>query len=160
MAVDMFLKLSGIKGESKDHKHQDEIDIEFFCWGMSQKGAGHTGGGSGAGKVQVYDISVHKYLDRSSPALMLACADGKHIPEGLITVRKAGEKPLEYITIKLVDILISGVNQSGHGGRDRPKETITLNFARFHLCYQEQKDDGSGQPGGELGWDIKANAKC
>ena len=30
MAVDMFLKLDGIKGESKDHKHKDEIHIESF----------------------------------------------------------------------------------------------------------------------------------
>jgi type VI secretion system secreted protein Hcp len=56
MAVDMFLKLDGIKGEPRDHKHKDEIHIESFRWGMNQTGAHATGGGGGAGKVNVHDI--------------------------------------------------------------------------------------------------------
>ena len=115
-AVDMFLKLDGIKGESGDHKHKDEIHIESFSWGMNQSGAHGAGGGGGAGKVSVHDISITKHVDKSTPALMLACCNGKHIASGLITVRKAGEKPLEDMKIKLVDILVSGVQEAGHGG--------------------------------------------
>lgn len=158
MAIDMFLKLDGIKGESQDHKHKDEIHIESFSWGMNQTGAHGTGGGGGAGKVSVHDISITKFVDKSSAALMLACCNGKHIPNGLITVRKAGEKPLEYLKIKIRDILISGVQLAGHGG-DLLTENITLNFAKFQVEYQEQKPDGSGAPAGEMGWDIKANQK-
>jgi len=156
--VDMFLKLDGIKGESQDHKHKEEIHIESFSWGMSQTGTHGAGGGGGAGKVAVHDISITKLFDKSSPALMLACAGGKHIPGGLITVRKAGEKPLEYLKIKLTDILVSGVQEAGHGG-EHLSENVTLNFAKFHVEYQEQKPDGSGVPGGEMGWDVKANQK-
>jgi type VI secretion system secreted protein Hcp len=158
MAVDMFLKLDGIKGESKDHKHKDEIHIESFSWGMSQTGAHGTGGGGGAGKVAVHDISITKFLDKASPALMLHCCNGKHIKDGLITVRKAGEKPVEYLKIKLTDLLVSSVQEAGHGG-DLLSESLSLNFAKFHVEYQEQKPDGSGQPGGEMGWDVKANQK-
>jgi len=137
MAVDMFLKLDGIKGESKDHKHKDEIHIESFSWGMSQTGAHGAGGGGGAGKVAVHDISVTKYLDKSSPELMLHTCNGKHIASGLITVRKAGENPVEYLKIKLTDILISGVQHSSGGG-DLLTENVTLNFAKFQTEYQEQ----------------------
>ena len=158
MSVDMFLKLDGIKGESADHKHKDEIHIESFSWGMSQTGSGHAGGGHGAGKVAVHDISITKHLDKASAAMMLHCCSGKHIPNGLITVRKAGDKPLEYLKIKLVDILISGVQEAGHGS-ELLTENVTLNFAKFHVEYMEQKADGSGVPGGEMGWDVKANQK-
>lgn len=158
MAVDMFLKLDGIKGESKDSKHKDEIHIESFSWGLSQTGAHNVGGGGGAGKVSVHDISVTKFVDKSSPALMLNCCSGKHIPNGLITVRKAGDKPLEYLKIKLTDILVSGIQEAGHGS-DLLSENVTLNFAKFHVEYQEQKPDGSGSPAGEMGWDVKANQK-
>ena len=158
MAVDMFLKLDGIKGESQDHKHKDEIHIESFSWGMNQTGAHGVGGGGGAGKVSVHDISITKFVEKSSSALMLHCASGKHIPAGLITVRKAGDKPLEYLKIKLTDILVSGVQFAGHGG-DLLTENLTLNFAKFHVEYQEQKADGSGTPAGEMGWDVKANQK-
>jgi len=158
MAVDMFLKLDGIKGESKDHKHAGEIHIESFSWGLSQMGAHGVGGGGGAGKVNVHDLSCTKFVDKSSPALMLHCCNGKHIPSGLVTVRKAGDKPLEYMKIKLADILVSGVQHAGHGS-DLLTENLTLNFAKFWLEYQVQKADGSGEPGGEMGWDVKANQK-
>jgi type VI secretion system secreted protein Hcp len=158
MAVDMFLKLNGIKGESKDGKHKDEIHIESFSWGLSQTGSHGAGGGGGTGKVSVHDISLTKFVDKASPSLMLFCCNGKHIPDGLITVRKAGEKPLEYLKIKLTDILISGLQEAGHGS-EQLTENVTLNFAKFHVEYQEQKPDGSGTPAGEMGWDVKANAK-
>jgi type VI secretion system secreted protein Hcp len=158
MAVDMFLKLDGIKGESKDHKHKDEIHIESFSWGLSQTGAHGTGGGGGAGKVQVHDISVTKFVDKSSCSLMAHLCGGKHIKEGLITVRKAGDKPLEYLKIKLTDILVSGYQTAGHGS-DLLTENLSLNFAKFQVEYQEQKPDGSGQAGGEMGWDVKKNEK-
>ena len=160
MAVDMFLKLDGIKGESKDAKHKDEIHIESFSWGLSQTGAHGAGGGGGAGKVSVHDISVTKFLDKASPELMLACCNGKHIKEGLISVRKAGENPVEYLKIKLSDILISGVQDAGHGS-DLLTENVTLNFAKFHVDYQEQGKDGKAAGGPvSMGWDVKQNVKA
>jgi type VI secretion system secreted protein Hcp len=158
MAVDMFLKLDQVKGESGDGKHKGEIHIESFSWGLSQTGAHATGGGGGAGKVSVHDISITKFVDKSSPTLMLFCANGKHIKEGLITVRKAGEKPLEYLKIKLEDIIVSGVQFAGHGG-EQLTENLSLNFAKFKVEYQVQKPDGTGEPGGEMGWDTKKNEK-
>jgi type VI secretion system secreted protein Hcp len=154
----MFLKLDGIKGESQDHKHKDEIQIQSWSWGLSQTGGMATGGGGGAGKVHVHDISITKFVDKASPALMLHCCNGKHIANGLVTVRKAGDKPLEYLKMKLQDIIISGVQNAGHGS-EILTENVTLNFAKFHVEYQEQKADGSGSPGGEMGWDVKANQK-
>ena len=160
MAVDMFLKLDGIKGESADHKHKDEIHVESFSWGMNQTGTHGAGGGGGAGKVSVHDISITKYLDKSTTDLLLHCANGKHIKEGLITVRKAGENPVEYLKIKLADILISGVQHAGHGS-DQLTESLSLNFAKFHMEYQEQGADGKPKGGPQImGWDIKANVKA
>ena len=160
MAVDMFLKLDGIKGESKDKGHPDEIHIESFSWGLNQTGTGGSGGGGGAGKVSVHDISVTKFLDKASPELMLACCNGKHIKEGLITVRKAGENPVEYLKIKLTDILVSGVQNAGHGS-DLLTENVTLNFSKFHVDYQEQGKDGKAAGGPvKMGWDVKQNVKA
>ena len=41
MAVDIFLDIDGIKGESKDDKHPETIDVLSWSWGMSQAGK-HT----------------------------------------------------------------------------------------------------------------------
>ena len=67
MAVDMFIKIDGIKGESADDKHKEEIDVLSWSWGMSQSGSAHMGGGAGAGKVNVNDLSFTKYIDVAGP---------------------------------------------------------------------------------------------
>jgi len=158
--VDMFLKLDGIKGESQDHKHKDEIHIESFSWGMAQHGTHGAGGGGGAGKVSVHDISVTKLVDKATPELMLACCNGQHIKEGLLTVRKAGETALEYLKIKLTDILVSSVQEAGHGS-EMLKESLSLNFSKFQVQYQPQGADGKAQGGPQMmGWDVKANQKA
>jgi type VI secretion system secreted protein Hcp len=160
MAVDMFLKLDGIKGESKDKTHKDEIHIESFSWGLNQTGAFGTGGGGGAGKVNVHDISITKAVDKATPELMLHCANGKHIPFAWVTFRKAGENPLEYMKIKFSDLLVSSVQESGHGGGDILSESVSLNFSKFNVEYQEQNEKGQAQGAPvTMGWDVKANTK-
>jgi type VI secretion system secreted protein Hcp len=158
MAVDMFLKLDGIKGESQDSTHKEEIDVLAWSWGGSQSGTSHMGGGSGAGKVSIQDLSLTKYVDKASPTLFLKMCNGKHIPTGVLTVRKAGEHPLEYIKLHLDDILVSHLSTGGSGGEDRLTENITLNFSKFKIEYSPQKADGSGEPAIECKWDIAANA--
>jgi type VI secretion system secreted protein Hcp len=159
MAVDMFLKLGDIKGESVDSKHKDEIDVLAWSWGMTQSGNTHMGGGGGAGKVSVQDLSFTKYIDKSTPNLMQYCCNGKHFPEALLTVRKAGENPLEYLKIKLVDLIISSVSTGGSGGEDRLTENVTINFGKFHVDYTPQKKDGTGDPAVTVGWNVAENVK-
>ncbi len=158
MAVDMFLKLAGIKGEAQDHKHKDEIDVLAWSWGMSQSGTMHMGGGGGAGKVNMNDLSVTKYIDKSSPNLMKFCCSGKQFKDAKLTVRKAGEKPLEYVIITMSDVIISSLSTGGSGGEDRLTETVTFNFASVSFDYQAQKPDGSADGGAvSMTWNIARN---
>lgn len=159
MAVDMFLKIDDVKGESVDSKHKGTIDVLAWSWGMSQSGTTHVGGGGGAGKVAVQDISLTKYVDKSSPVLMLSCCNGKHFKEAVLTVRKAGEKPLEYIKITMKEVIVANISTGGSGGEDRLTENLTLNFAEFKIEYVPQKPDGSGDAAVEAAWNIAENVK-
>lgn len=144
MAMDQFLKLDGIDGEAQDAKHKKEIDVLAWSWGASQSGTTHMGGGSGSGKANFQDISVTKYVDSSSHKLLKSVAKGTHIKEALLTVRKAGDKPLEYIKLLMKNCLISSVSGGGSGGEDRLTENVTINFEEFEYTYTPQKPDGSG----------------
>jgi type VI secretion system secreted protein Hcp len=94
MAVDMFLKLDGVSGESKDKAHLKDIDILSWSWGMSNSGTAQQG----SGKVNVQDITISKYIDSSSPKLMLSCCDGTPFVSAQLAVRKAGgASPIEYV---------------------------------------------------------------
>src|SRR5690349_6362384 len=103
MAIDTFLKMAPVKGESPVKGFEDQIQVLAWSWGMSQSGTTHTGTGGGAGKVNVQDLSFTHYLDSASAPLMLACCKGTHYSEATLTMRKAGGDPLPYLVIKLKD---------------------------------------------------------
>lgn len=161
MAMDMFIKIKDIGGESKDSKHSGEIDVLSWSWGSSNSGTMHGGGGGGSGKCNVQDLSFTKYIDASSCALFSACFQGDHIPEALLTIRKAGGKePLEYLKIKLTNILVSSVSTGGSGGEDRLTENVTLNFEKVNVDYVSQDEKGAKKDPFKVGWDISANKAC
>ena len=91
---------------------------------------------------------------------MIACANGKHFGEALLTVRKAGEKPLEYLKITLTDLIVTSVTTGGSGGEDRLTENVSLNFAIVKIDYKTQKEDGTeGTEKGNFAYDIATNSK-
>ncbi len=155
MAVDGFLKLEGVKGESKAKGHIGEIDILDVHFALSQPGSMAYGGGGGTGKVDFHDISVTKRFDLSSATLMGFCANGKHIKNGVVILRKAGEHPLDYLKIELDDIIVTSLTPSGLGTGDG-MEHLTLNFSKIDMTYTSQKEDGTKDQTVEFGWDVKA----
>ena len=159
MAMDMFLKIDTIEGESKDSKHKAEIDLLAWSWGASNSGSFGVGGGGGSGKVSLQDFSFTHYLDKSSPKLQLACWMGSHIKSAVLTMRKAGGTQNDYLKYTFTDLLVSSANTGGSAGEDRLTENITLNFGKVEMVYSEQKSDGSMQAGANVGWDLQANKK-
>lgn len=159
MAVDMFLKLDGVNGESKDKVHTKEIDVLAWSWGMSNSGSAHVGSGAGSGKVSVQDLCVSKYVDCSSPNLMLACCSGTHYKDALLTVRKAGGTPVEYIKVKMETVLVSGITSGGSLAEDRLTENLILNFAKVSMDYTPQDAKGAAGTAIPFAWDIAANSK-
>ena len=159
MAVDMFLELDGVKGESVDKTHKGKIDILAWQWSLSNSGTFHNGSGGGAGKAQFTDITVTKYIDAASPNIMLFCANGKHFAKGKIIVRKAGENPLEYLTIEFEKALVTSYSTGGGGGEERLIENVALNFAKVKVEYTTQSEKGGKGTPQAFAWDIAANSK-
>jgi type VI secretion system secreted protein Hcp len=157
--VDYFLKIDGIEGESHDAKHKNEIHIDSFSWSEKQQGTHMAGGGGGAGKVAMGDFHFTMKVNKSSPKLMLACADGEHIKTAVLTCRKAaGHPPLEFYKITLSDILVSSFQTTGSGHGDLiPHDQITLNYSKIEFEYKEQDAKGHGLAAVKAGWDVKAN---
>ncbi len=159
MAVDMFLEIDGVKGESVDKVHKDKIDIMSWQWGIANSGTFHHGSGGGAGKATFQDITITKFVDAASPNLMTFCANGKHFAKGKIIVRKAGEKPLEYLTVEFDKVLVTGYTTGGSGGQERLTEHVTLNFAKVKVEYTTQSEKGGKGTPHAFSWDIAQNTK-
>ncbi|RYZ08176.1 MAG: type VI secretion system tube protein Hcp [Myxococcales bacterium] len=159
MAVDMFLRIDGINGESKDAKHADQIQVLSWSWNVSQTGTAGTGGGLTAGKVEHHDIEIRKLVDKASPVLYKLCCSGAHIASADLYVRKAagGNDALEYLVIHFDDLIITSFDLGGQPKADQIDETVRINYSKVTIKYTPQDNKGQGQPPIEGGWDLQAN---
>jgi len=148
-AVDMFMKLNGITGESKDIQHLGEIDVLAWSWGAS------TGARTGKGTIPnacVQDLSFTKYIESSSPSLIMHSVTGDTISSAKLTVRKAGTFPIEYLVMTMTNVRVTSYSTGGSGGEDRLTENVTLHFDHMTGVYKLQ--DASGSAGSSVLWEI------
>ena len=157
MAVDYFLQIAGIEGESQDSKHKGWLDVLSWSWGETHAESLGAGGGGGAGKVSMQDFNFMMQTTKASPKLFLACAAGQHFKEAKLVGRKAGKDQQEYLTWTFSDILVSAFQVSASS--EVPSASVSLSYAKIRLEYRPQKPDGSLDAAISAGWDLKANKK-
>jgi type VI secretion system secreted protein Hcp len=154
--VDYYLKIDGIDGESLDQKHKGEIEIDSFSWGQTQTGTAASNSGIGAGKVAMQDVSFVMRVNKASPKIALACANGDHINKAVLVCRKAGKDQQEFLKYTFTDILVSSYHTGGSQQSDVvPIDQFNLNFSKIECEYKEQKHDGTLGGTVKMGWDVK-----
>ena len=141
-ASDMFLKISGVKGESLDSKHKDSIEVLSWSWGTST-GTGKVKRGTVAPQC-IQDLALTKFVDSSTPQLIMLGVKGETAKEATLTVRKSGKEQQEYLVIKMTDVLVSSYQTGGGAGSDEPLvDQVVLSFSKIEGEYRPQKPDGS-----------------
>jgi len=152
MAGNIFLKLDGIKGTSTSAQGKDEIEILSFSHGVSMPlaAAGSASGGVSMkpGKCNHQDFTI-KYLDITSPTLLVDCSTGNNIKDAHVSLWMNDGKgdPLCYYTIVMKDVVITSISVGGGGG-DIPVESVTFHYNEIEWTYHSVKTDA---PGGEAG---------
>jgi type VI secretion system secreted protein Hcp len=155
--ADIFLKIVGITGESQDAQHRGEIEIDSWRWRISQPSSMMSGSGGGAGKATINDLSFVHQIDRSSPNLMRYCLTGRHIPEVVLTTRKAGGTPLDFLKITMGDVVITSVEPAIY--EDHYAERVGLSFSRVKHEYKVQDISGVSAGVVTASFDIKENVE-
>lgn len=158
MASDYLLELDGVKGESKDDKFKDCIEVDSFSWGASNPTSFGFGGGGGTGKVSFQDMHFTKVTDKASPVLFFKCASGDHLGKACLHVRKAGKTQQEFYTITLETFAVSSFSSGGHSGAG-VTESFSLGFAKLKFEYKEQSDKGPTGASVKNGWDQQKNVE-
>lgn len=139
MAVDYFLKIPGVDGESTDEQFAGAIVLESYSFGVANAVSPGRGSGGGVGKATFTDLTITKRIDKSSPTLLLDCATGKHLPAvQLVSRRSPG---VVYLQITLTDVLISSFQEAGTHG-ELPLEQISFNYQKLTYAYATQQPDG------------------
>jgi type VI secretion system secreted protein Hcp len=154
MAVDYFLKIDGVVGESQDDKHKNEIEVLSWSWGEAQAASG--GGGGGAGKVHMQDFHFTARVSKASPKLLLACASGQHLAKAQLTCRTAGKAQQEFLKLTFTDVLVSSFQIGGSASSDiAPLDQVSLGYGKVEVEYREQKANGTLGAAIKAGWDVK-----
>jgi type VI secretion system secreted protein Hcp len=154
VAVQYFLKLDGIEGESKDAQHKGEIDVLSFGWGLTQAVLTTLEGVAGTAKASFQDLHIVKRVDKASPRLFEACASGEHIKDAVLVSRRSGKRPLEFLRYKLSGVIVSSY-QIGASAPGAPTDQFSLNFRKIEVEHKA----GKAQPVVRAGWDVAANKK-
>lgn len=149
---DMFLMVKGakhglIKGESQDDQHKGEIDVLSWSWGMQARPS--LGGGSATGKATINDLRIVKKVDSASTALMQALRTNEPIQKAVLTLRKAGKSPLEYLKVTIENGRVSSLTIDGGdpGGGPDVVEKVSFSFNKIEVEYVPQGKDGLPQGG-------------
>jgi type VI secretion system secreted protein Hcp len=158
VALDIFLKVAGIKGESSDDQHREEIDVASFSWGLSRQRATSTGGGAGASKADFQDLHVVTNVSQASPQLFLASAAGRHIETAILTCRKvSGGTQQDFLKYTLTDVLVASYHTDGQAEDSVPVDELSFTYAQIKVEYRPQRPDGSLGTPITAGWNVKTN---
>ena len=162
MAVEIFLKLDGIDGESEKKGAEKYIEIFSFSNGASNPSSVAFGTGSGAGKVDLSSLSLQKQLDSSSPKLFQNCCQGTHVAKGSMFVREAtgGDTTEIYYQYDMTEVFVDSISWGGAAGGGKPSESLSLSAKSLTITYWPQ--DSTGKLGTKIpfGWDVSKNTKA
>jgi type VI secretion system secreted protein Hcp len=160
MAIDVYLYIDGIKGESADDRHKDWIECKSVNFGVEQpkSATASTGGGHTAERCEHRDIVISKLADLASPILLQTCAAGRTIPKAKFEFMRAdaqGER-VKYFEIEIENVLIGAVAPSVEEG-DILTEEVGFKFSKVRWKYTQQRISGGIGGNTSGGWDLAAN---
>jgi type VI secretion system secreted protein Hcp len=138
---DTFLRLGDIQGESADEKHAGEIDVLSWSWSVNGQIAGDAkkAGVPACGSP----LSITKRVDLASAPLVASATLNTVIPTGQLTVRKNGEKPIEFVKLNLLGVTVKSVHSGGSILSDDTIENLSLGYTSATFTYTPQKADGN-----------------
>lgn len=162
MAVDIFLKIEGIDGESTDDAHDKWIELESCNQGVSQpvSAASATGGRTG-GRADFEHLRITKTVDAATPDLCIACCSGKHIPKVEVEFCLATEDKHKFLKFELENVIVSSISSGGSGGEygTKPQETVTFAFGKIKWEYTPIDDTGKPGAAVDRTWSLEKNVQ-
>ncbi len=160
MASDIFIRIDGIEGESTDEQHPGWIEVFNYKLALRQRisSTASSAGGATAERADFKPFHFKRPIDKASPKLAIACADGTHIDQVLVEVCRAGGERLKYMTYRMRNCIIKKTLTVGGG--DFPVESVDIDYGQIEWAYTQQNRSGGGALGQvATGWNREKNCK-
>lgn len=163
MAIDVYLHLDGIKGESADSQHAGWIECTLADWMITQprSATSSTGGGHTAERCEHSSLALRKFTDLSTPILLQFCPMGKTIPSGRLEFFRADGMGIrvKYFEIEISNVLVGEVAPEVYEG-EIMSEHVSLKYSKVKWRYTQQHIGGGNRGLTAGGWDLAVNRIC
>lgn len=160
MAIDVYLQIEGINGESADTAHAGWIELTSAQWGVTQpkSATASTAGGHTAERCEHKTLAISKLADLCSPVLMQHCSSGKTLRKATLEFMRAdgNGNPVKYYVIELENVLIASMDQVCHEGSGI-HDAIGLRFSKVRWTYTQQRIVGGAGGNSMGGWNLASN---
>ena len=157
----IYMKYNGgaIKGDVTETNHKDQIELSSFQFGVGRGISSPTGASADreSSAPSVSEIVVTKSQDVSSIGLLTEAFQGDGVDVQIDFCRTNKDQMDVYLTIELVNCMISGFSSSSGG--DRPTESLSLNFTKITYKGTQMAADGKGTTKSNISYDL-ATAKA
>jgi type VI secretion system secreted protein Hcp len=156
MALDLFLRIEGLAGESTDDAHTRWIELLSFD---QQLALDRSVAEAAAPLTPSHLCRLEKFADVSSPKLALACCSGQHFEQAVIEVCKAGGDKNRLVWWTLDDVRITSIRCFGHsmGEALLPMEELMIVCRRIEWSYSVVGHTGKAQGNVVSYWDFDSN---
>ena len=154
--VKAYLTLAEIEGGVTERDHANSIEVLDFHWGVvnavARAGAQMVAGN----RPEFQDLVITKALDKASPILALAAAEGRTIAEAELVfyAQASDEEPTG--TVRLTRVRIRSVESGTSSSAPGLTETVSLAFTRVEWTYNAT-DERGGTARIVAGWDVAEN---
>ena len=131
MAVEIFLKLDGVTGGSRNYHHTGWADVLGWRWQLERADGG----------AHFNEIVLTKPLGIESPALMSLLATGRSVGGAqldIVPVVGKREAQQKYVTMSLAEVAVQAIHISGAAEDAATMEEVTLRFGNVKFDFHHQ----------------------
>ncbi|MBB2488072.1 MULTISPECIES: Hcp family type VI secretion system effector [Roseateles] len=170
--VDFHSKGGDIKGDSRDTKHKDTVEVYSWSHVVKQpkSATASTAGGHTSERCEHGEMIFTKDIDGSTPKLLQACSAGTIINDVSIYFYRAhgGKNSVgspsgtqsrhQYLRVDLKNVIVASV-QTTVSAEGIPSEVFSLKYSAVKWTYDELNIAGekSGKVNIQGAWDLAKN---
>ncbi|HZE97015.1 MAG TPA: type VI secretion system tube protein Hcp [Planctomycetota bacterium] len=141
MGYTTYLKIDGIAGECTEQAHHGWMAIDSFSHSVCAPPPR-------GGPVNMTDLSICKFADRTMPLLARAAAEGRMFQFATIELCQTDARKSKFMEIRLSQVRVTMHSLSGspQGDVRTPYENLTLGFDKIEWFYYPGAfETGSGK---------------
>ena len=140
MAIDGFLAIPDIQGESLRDGHEGEIEFHGLSFGMATAVSAGETMSRRRGRATLDSVTVVKHYDRASPSLKKMVFDARLAPQATLSLRRTVDgETSDYLVIVLKEASVTSYDlESTEEGL--LEEVLTLDYRSIRFTYDGQHE--------------------